>query len=405
MTEAFEIGISLALADGVSEGIAKAQRDADAVTHAVGAGALSVQRLQKAGIAALTVMHSVRNLAGSLNPGQLARGKVAPGSEAGSGERSDAGVAPVERPQVVAAAPMSPSPVPALISGAAGSAPEALRATDIKANLPEPPIAEPRMEVLHSFRLDRVPLPVRQQPVVSVADQPGQAGAEPGAPLASPVGEQPASGSMVRAEQVGAERSVPLAPPVRPQAAAGMPGQLEQAAATRGPPVAAPFAPAAGASARGAAYFAPAMACSLDAEPSGLRLDVFGSRRPDVVSGADFEGADRGAGPPAVQPAAWSNVPPAASFAPVLTEAPQRRLAAQDSAAPGNEVVQEAGENSGGAAGGAGGSIQGDVFLDGVLVGRWMSRYLSREAGRASAGPTGFDQRRNALLPGATVGG
>jgi hypothetical protein len=52
-----------------------------------------------------------------------------------------------------------------------------------------------------------------------------------------------------------------------------------------------------------------------------------------------------------------------------------------------------------------GGPSQGDVFLDGALVGRWMSRHLSREAGRASAGPTGFDQRRNPLLPGATVGG
>ena len=48
--------------------------------------------------------------------------------------------------------------------------------------------------------------------------------------------------------------------------------------------------------------------------------------------------------------------------------------------------------------------IQGDVFLDGVQVGRWMSRLLSKEAGRASSGPTGFDNRRNPLLPGGTVG-
>ena len=48
--------------------------------------------------------------------------------------------------------------------------------------------------------------------------------------------------------------------------------------------------------------------------------------------------------------------------------------------------------------------IQGDVFFDGVQVGRWISRFLSKEAGRASSGPTGFDSRRNALLPGATVG-
>ncbi len=48
---------------------------------------------------------------------------------------------------------------------------------------------------------------------------------------------------------------------------------------------------------------------------------------------------------------------------------------------------------------------EGDVFLDGLLVGRWMSKFLQRGAERASSGPTGFDGRRNRLLPGATVGG
>ena len=47
----------------------------------------------------------------------------------------------------------------------------------------------------------------------------------------------------------------------------------------------------------------------------------------------------------------------------------------------------------------------GDVFLDGALVGKWMSRFLGREAMRAPAGPTGFDPRRGRLMPGATVGG
>ena len=47
---------------------------------------------------------------------------------------------------------------------------------------------------------------------------------------------------------------------------------------------------------------------------------------------------------------------------------------------------------------------EGDVFLDGALVGRWMSKHLTQQVGRASAGPTGFDPRRGRLLPGATVG-
>ena len=48
--------------------------------------------------------------------------------------------------------------------------------------------------------------------------------------------------------------------------------------------------------------------------------------------------------------------------------------------------------------------IEGDVYLDGAMVGRWISRFLSREASRSSTGPTGFDKRRNPLMPGASLG-
>jgi hypothetical protein len=47
----------------------------------------------------------------------------------------------------------------------------------------------------------------------------------------------------------------------------------------------------------------------------------------------------------------------------------------------------------------------GDVYLDGQLVGRWVSRFLQKQAERADAGPTGFDAKRGRLLPGVTVGG
>jgi hypothetical protein len=48
---------------------------------------------------------------------------------------------------------------------------------------------------------------------------------------------------------------------------------------------------------------------------------------------------------------------------------------------------------------------KGDVYLDGMLVGRWISRFLVRETERATAGPTGFDAKRGQILPGVTVGG
>ena len=48
--------------------------------------------------------------------------------------------------------------------------------------------------------------------------------------------------------------------------------------------------------------------------------------------------------------------------------------------------------------------VGGDVFFDGALVGRWISRLLSKEAERASIGPTGFDIRRSRLMSGPSVG-
>jgi hypothetical protein len=50
-------------------------------------------------------------------------------------------------------------------------------------------------------------------------------------------------------------------------------------------------------------------------------------------------------------------------------------------------------------------SMHGDVYLDGALMGRWMSRALAREAGRPSAGGSGFDARRSPLPAGRMIGG
>lgn len=52
---------------------------------------------------------------------------------------------------------------------------------------------------------------------------------------------------------------------------------------------------------------------------------------------------------------------------------------------------------------GGGSQIQGDVYLDGAIVGRWISRLLTREVERSNASPNRFDSRRGRLLPGPTV--
>jgi hypothetical protein len=363
MTEAFEIGISLALADGVSEGIAKAQRDADAVARSVAAGALSVQRLQAAGVAALTVMRSAREAANHATP--AAPGRAEAGATRAAAEvGGDAGAVTAAAPPVMNLTPVVAAPAksvaPAALQLAWEQAPDAQGASgrggDEIARAPD------RIELVQSLRLDAQAAPVRGQ------------SAAPGVERSEQVGED-----RVGARQVGeAPGTSVLAQFAAPAVAAGAGAVAPLAVAGRG-----------------------------SARPAGLRLDWYGERGPNAGSAVSREVAssDGGGGPIAVPSAPVLATVPAAPVAPVAADVLQPRLAAPDRSAPGGVAAPEGAEAAGGQGGGPAGPMQGDVFLDGALVGRWMSRQLSREAGRASAGPTGFDSRRNALLPGPTVGG
>jgi len=363
MTEAFEIGISLALADGVSEGIAKAQRDADAVARSVAAGALSVQRLQAAGVAALTVMRSAReaaNRATPAAPGRAEAGATRAAAEAGG----DAGAVAAAAPPVmnltpVVAAParsVAPAASPLVWEQASDAQGASERGGDEIAPAPD------RIELVQSVRLDAQATPVREQSVAPKLERSEQVGED-----------------RVGARQVGEAPGVSL---------------LAQFAAPAVPAWAGAVAPR-------------AVAGRSLARPAGLRLDWYGGRGPDAGSAVSREVAssDGGGGPVAVPSAPVLATVPAAPVAPVAADVPQPRLAAQNTPAPGGAVAPEGAEPAESQGSGPAGPAQGDVFLDGMLVGRWMSRHLSREAGRASAGPTGFDSRRNALLPGPTVGG
>jgi len=364
MTEAFEIGISLALADGVSEGIAKAQRDADAVARSVAAGALSVQRLQAAGVAALTVMRSAREAANHATPaapGRAEAGATRAATEVGGDAGAVAAAAPVMNLTPGAAAParsVAPAASPLVWEQASDAQGASGRGGDEIARAPD------RIDLVQSVRLDAQAAPVREQSVAPTLERSEQVGSDHG-----------------RDEHAGAERGVPAAVSVAAPAVVARAG---------------PVAPRAVAGRE-----------SVRSAPAGLRLDWFGGRQPEpgAVAPREAGAADGGAAPVAV-PAAPGLAPvSAAPVAPVAADVPQARVAAPDRSAPGGVAAPEGAEAAGGQGGGPAGPMQGDVFLDGALVGRWMSRQLSREAGRASAGPTGFDSRRNALLPGPTVGG
>lgn len=70
---------------------------------------------------------------------------------------------------------------------------------------------------------------------------------------------------------------------------------------------------------------------------------------------------------------------------------------------PAPDLPQRASERSWTGSREATGPDDGNIYLDGHLVGRWMSSHLAREAGRPPAGPTGFDARASIIWPGAPI--
>lgn len=84
---------------------------------------------------------------------------------------------------------------------------------------------------------------------------------------------------------------------------------------------------------------------------------------------------------------------PNPALAPAASAAP--RAAPASAVAPAGPVAVA------GAA--ASGAICGDVFLDGERVGQWLGELLAREASRPLSGATGFDPRLSPSWPGAPV--
>ena len=94
-----------------------------------------------------------------------------------------------------------------------------------------------------------------------------------------------------------------------------------------------------------------------------------------------------------------ANVPQGPSIATSVAAVGGGVLAAQSMTPATDGVTRPDGPND------AAGPTQGDVYLDGALMGRWMARSLAREAGRAPAGGSAFDARRNPLPAGRMIGG
>jgi hypothetical protein len=420
MTEAFEIGVSLALQDGVSDAIGKARRDVAALEHAVRESGISLRSLRDVGARSASVAFGERRrevasrsaveeppLEGSAprsNAAAVMQKGVPPRVEDGASLPIEGAAASwvevVTKPAAPADSGASPAHgafgkavlVKAVPSQDVAPVPRAKSAADLGAPMPRleasphAPVALALMERLEqrqAFAERFVSAPIVASPLAPLEDSRQVAAPVAVATLADRGGDDAAVGGhemapatasrLVRGEASQVQPAVQLAGRADALAMWGAEGTQDAP-----PPAEQPALKAGHENG-----FARPMSLL-----SALRLSggsPVGTQGDDHSTAVDDDAS------------ADTSLPESASASPAAM--PSRRPATGGDA-PGEKArdTEQAGARDAG-------PQEGDVFLDGMLVGRWMSRFLNREMSRASAGPTGFDARRGQLLPGVTVGG
>ncbi len=362
MIEAYEIGIKLALQDGISDGIAAIRRDLGSLDQAIAQTALRLDALQRIGARALAASQGRVEQAVS---GPLPRRPAAvmvppppPGEPETLAAPSPVEVAPVGPTRASVARVPASAPVPApsalMPAGEAGPASQpvsprldvVMAPTVVRTAIPAAEIAQGVIGPKQPERLPVAPVPR--------AVLPGElAGTGPGV-VRQVVPELRATGFVAPAGERLQHRVLqPMVPGVAPPAPTSRTPVAPQAPAEPGSRAAARLPQVRTGETRGVGLPRPAAV-------------------PDVAT-------TRMSPVPAVTAALAPPVPPVASRPAPSYAPPASSSRAKES------------------------SMRGDVFLDGVRVGRWMSEQMARDAGRPNTGPTGFDPRRSAAWPGAAV--
>ncbi len=373
MIEAFEIGVSLALQDGVSDSILRAQRDVAALQAAVRSSDVSIQALRAAGIKAASVG------GGAGKPTQVQRTDMPDAIQAPAREDSPSGqIGPDEAAQDGAllqqtaldrgdvravGAPEAGEPPQLIETGARGWAVgQASRHENRDTGAGPGEIGavartEPQLRMPATSLPAESPLPVADRTSTPAAP------AGSGPPVDMPAGAAAIASGGDRLDQVSVasdrqERFLPGqgdSPATRVFYLHQMSGLEPDSMISDGE--------------QASEFGAPNVGWAAVPQPDPIL--------PPNTAVGTREAAERGAG---------------MTLHTTLRTATGRAMNAHYSAAPaGSDRRQE--------------PFRGDVYLDGMLVGRWMSKFLRREAERADSGPTGFDAKRSRLLPGVTVGG
>lgn len=394
MIDAYTIGITLALDDGVSAGVAAIARDLAALDRAIDAGTLRLTKLRQVADGAVSVMRPPP-------PTGVVRNRVAPVSV-----EPVAAAAPAIRAtsRNAPAQPALPAPPVAYSAGPAAMPSQRNPGPPPAAPMPKPvpPAVPPVVVTTH------IAPPAPVAPIVVVPPAADAGAPPPAVPVVQPAVPPVAAPSPVSAASVAPIVHVvqPAAPPPAapspvptvPVAPAHLPDPMPRPAVPIAPRSAAPLEPHAFDLSAFARRMVPLVARpatqplevrSSSASPPQLRLvpdhgvpvsptHLPDARTPRALPRSAEEDSGRAAAPRSPEQR-WLHLP-AATSAISLPAAPSAGVA-QMSHGPGG----------------------GDVFLDGVHVGHWLSRHLDRAANRPPAGTTGFDPRLSPSWAGATV--
>ena len=357
MIEAYEIGIRLALQDGVSEGVAAIRRDLGSLDLAIAQTTLRLSQLQRIGAQALAAsQEQPERLASGLparKPPPVVMPPLPPEPE------------PIVTPAKMQAVMPTPTPLPRPLAKPSA----VLTATRAPAEETGPvsPAVAVRPDVAAPKGTTHLPAIVAD--TVRAPDSPRPPEQPVAAPLANAV--QPVS------SPVAAVVTRLVAPMLQPSDSRSQ--KDEQARELAPPPtvVRMPSAP-------GNATVAPQQAPIEPERRERIRQSMHRHVEMREVHAQQATAASD-------QPTARmmpAPVRPADVFSPTPSVAPSASPSyAPPAASPRSKET----------------AMRGDVFFDGTRVGRWMSEQMARDAGRPNTGPTGFDPRRSPAWPGAAV--
>lgn len=367
MTEAYEVGITLALQDGVSAGIANIRRDLAALDRAIAATSANLAGLRVAGGALVASTPAPPRVQ---PPSVAALPSDAPSQNTTArlpGQSNPVIFRPAQQPAPQAAEPALQSLVilqrEATTAPAAPATPGNPVASRESVAIPAPP--PPPATPLSTARLPPTP-ETASSPTRTFAPTPDLAppsarafAALPPVPVASPA-------------------DAPLPPPAR-LVAATLPPFVEPRGRSP-PPPGTRITPLSSRAATPAQT--PTVPARQTPQPSAPAV-----RQTHHHSTAFTT-------PRAAQPGA----PPAQSTLAAPVAAPSNAAALAPSAAspPASFAPPPQAQQSM--------TLQGDIILDGARVGRWMTSTLARQAARPPSGPTGPDPRQTPLWSGQAQG-